>query len=170
MKKLITVIAASLLLCASVFAEGFINANDLALGTVDSPRKEEDGFVLNATKAEKQFLVVEDKSADPVTVDGEKITNRINFKGGGAADYRSISFPAKAGETIKVFARSSNKKSARAIKVINAEGVEIAELTGEVDQPDKNIKVMTVKAPANGTYTIFPVGGGAYFYKIEVVK
>ena len=170
MKKLITVIAASLLLCASVFAEGFINANDLALGTVDSPRKEEDGFVLNATKAEKQFLVVEDKSADPVTVDGEKITNRINFKGGGAADYRSISFPAKAGETVTIYGLSAKKDAERPVKVINAEGVEIKEFAAAKDDHSKPVPPMTFKAPATSTYTVFSQGGGWYLYKIVVAK
>ena len=107
MKKILTAIAVTLLFGASVFAEGYISANDLELGTVDSPRKEEDGFVLNATNAEKQFLVIEDKSKDPVTCDGEKIINRINFKGGGKKDYRSISFPAKAGETVKIYCASA---------------------------------------------------------------
>ena len=170
MKKLITVVAASLLLGASVFAEGFINANDLAVGTVDSPRKEEDGFVLNATKAEKQFLVVEDKSSDPVTCDGEKITNRINFKGGGAADYRSISFPAKAGETIKIYCASAKKDSERPIKMINADGVEIKEFAAAKDDKSKPIAPLTIKAPATSTYTLFAKGGGWYLYKIEVVK
>lgn len=171
MKKLITVIAASLLLGSSVFAEGFINANDLTPGTIIGDQKEEDGFVLHgAPDASGKALLVENKSADPAICDGEKVTNRISMKGAGSLTERSISFPAKAGETITIFARSSNKKSARAIKVMNAEGVEIAELTGEVDQPDKNIKAMTVKVPANGTYTVFPIGGGAYFYMIKVAK
>lgn len=171
MKKLITVIVASLLLGASVFAEGYLSANDLTVGAIIGDKKEEDGFVVHgpADASGKGFLV-EDKAKDPATCGEEKITNRISAKGAGSLTERSISFPAKAGEIIYIYARSSNKKSARAIKVVNAAGTEIAEVMGEPDQDSKVIKALTVKVPAADTYTVYPVGGGAYFYMIQVVK
>lgn len=168
MKKLITVIAAFLLLGSSVFAEGFLSANDLTVGEIKASQNEEDGFVINAS-AEK-FVLIEDKSKDPATCGEEKITNRISTKGSGSATERSFTFPAKAGETIYIYARSSNKKSARPLKVINADGATIAEVQAEPDAEKKDIKAATVKVPANGTYTVFPTGGGAYFYMIKVAK
>ena len=140
------------------------------LGTVDSPRKEEDGFVLNATNAEKQFLVIEDKSKDPVTCDGEKIINRINFKGGGKKDYRSISFPAKAGETVKIYCASAKKDAERPVKMINADGVEVKEFSAPKDDKSKPITPLTFKVPATSTYTLYAVGGGWYLYQIKIEK
>lgn len=168
MKKLITVIAASLLLGSSVFAEGYLSANDLTVGEIKANQNEEDGFVINAS-AEK-FVVVEDKSKESVMCDGEKIVNRLSTKGSGNAKERSVSFPAKSGETIYIYAQSSGKSGSRSVHVINADGAEIAEVAAGSYTETKDVKAAKVKVPANGTYTVYPTGGTLYIYMIKVAK
>ena len=168
MKKLITVIASALLLGASVFAEGYLSANDLALGDITAEKKEEDGFVLNANAA--NAMKVEDKTSEAAVCDGEKIVYRLSTKGSGSLTERSVSFPAKAGETIYIYAQSSGKSGSRSVHVVNADGVEIAEVAAGSYAETRDVKPLKVKAPANSTYTIYPTGGMLYIYLIRVAK
>lgn len=168
MKKIFAVTAATLLLGAFSFAEGYINANDLEKGSITEVKQEEDGFILNAS-VEKNLSI---EKCDAKKSGDEIFTQRISTKGSGDKNVRNIEFPAKAGETISIFCLSSNKSSARPIHVITADGAEVAVLSAEPDANGVNgeVSVVSVQAPADGNYKVFSKSGGAYIYQIKVGK
>ncbi len=167
MKKLISTIAAisaALLMGASVFAEGYINANDLAPANIVEDQAEEDGFVIHGT-AEK-FVVID--SSEPAKAGDDVFTQRINLKGSGKPDVRSVTFPAKKGETITVFAASSSKTDSRTINIANEAGEVVAEMS---EKPYvEGVTVESFKAPADGTYAVYSAKNGMYIYQITVTK
>src|SRR5574344_1429313 len=98
MNKMINRVAAGaavLLMGAFAFGERYINANDLEKGEIVAESKQEDGFVILGT-ADKNVTV--ETCPTHTADDGEVFTQRIKLNGGGAADFRNISFPVKAGE------------------------------------------------------------------------
>ena len=159
-------VAATLLLGASVFAEGYISANDLEKGTITSVKNEEDGFVLVAS-VEKAMEV---KSCDTRTVGDETFTQAISTKGSGKADLRTIKFPAKAGETIKVICNNSGKSGSRPLHIVNADTNEEIKVIAAASYAEGEAVVDSVKVPVTGTYAVYSTGGGMYIYKIEVSK
>ena len=167
MKKLISTIAAlsaALLMGASAFAEGYINANDLAPANLVEAQKEEDGFVINAS-ADK-FVVID--SSDPAKYNDEVFTQRINLKGSGSVDLRSVSFPVKAGETVTVYTASSSKTDSRTLNVVNGAGEVAKEISAKPYL--EGITVDSFKAAADGTYTAFSAKNGMYIYQITITK
>ena len=167
MKKLLVAIAATLLFGASVFAEGYLSANDVDLGKITTDRKEEDGFVIHG--AQKAIEVTK----DDVKVNGETFTQR--FKMAGAALVKGgdpvclISFPASKGETITVYGLSSSKTEARVINVYDSNKEVIKTLPmGVYDK--ENVTVATFKVPANGTYSLGSKSSTIYIYYINVSK
>ncbi|MBQ6057344.1 MAG: hypothetical protein IKS30_06710 [Treponema sp.] len=168
MKKLVTFLASCLMLGTFAFAEGYICANDLEAGEITEETKEEDGFVLNAN-AEKN-ITIENKPVHK-SPDGEDYTVAIKLNGSGKPDYRSISFPAKKGETIIVHGNSGSKTDTRPLVVIGPDGKTVKELPmGPDGQAGTVATEGKVKAPADGTYTVFSKKSGINIYKITVSK
>ena len=167
MKKLISAIAAisaALLMGASAFAEGYINANDLTPASITEDLAAEDGFVIHGT-AEKFVLI---DSSDPAKAGDDVFTQRINLKGSGKADVRSVTFPAKKGETITIYAASSSKTDARTINVANEAGEVVKEVS--VKPYTDGVTVDSFKAPADGTYAAYSAKNSMYIYQITVAK
>ncbi len=164
MKKIFAAFTAILMMGAAAFAEGYINAADLDKGSFTADIKCEDGFVIHAN-SEKN---VEIKSADARTVGEDTFTQCIKLGGAGKLDYRSISFPAKAGETVTVQGVSSSKTEARAALVVNEAGETVAELPLKADGAD--VSTETFKAPADGTYYVWSKKSGIYIFQIKVGK
>ena len=77
MKKALFAVALSSLLAFGAAAEGYVSANDLDQGTIDSATSLEDGFKILAS-AEK--IVIIDKADGDENADGEKFNQRINLK------------------------------------------------------------------------------------------
>ena len=160
------VAAATFLLTAFSFAEGYINANDLEQGDVTAEKKEEDGFVLLATP-EKAMVV---QKSDKMKAGDDTFTQRISTKGSGKATERAITFPAKAGETIKVVCASSGNSGSRPLHIVNTDTGEELKSVAAASYKEGKPTVDSVKAPADGTYAVYSTGGGMYIYKIEVSK
>jgi len=171
MKKMMTKIAAAaavFMMSAFAFAEGYICANDLEPGEVTEVKNEEDGFVLNAT-AEKNITV--EKKPLHKTKDGEDFTVAIKLNGSGKKDFRSISFPAKAGETVTVWGNSGSKTEVRPLLVVNEAGEIIKELPMDVDgQAGTIASEGSFKVPADGVYTVYSKKSGINIYQIKVTK
>lgn len=168
MKKLVTFIAACLMLGTFAFAEGYICANDLEPGEITADKEEEDGFVLHAT-AEKN-LTIENKPVHKSPA-GEDYTVAIKLNGSGKPAFRSISFPAKKGETIVIHGNSGSKTEARPLVLIGPDGKTVKELPMNVDgQAGTVASEGKVKAPADGTYTVFSKKSGINIYYIGVTK
>lgn len=167
MKKILAAIAASLLLGASVFAEGYISANDLEKGPITSVKNEEDGFVLLAT-VEKSMEV---KGCDSKNVGDETFTQAISTKGSGNAQKkeRVITFPVKAGETVNIFANNSGSGS-RPLHLVNMDTLEEVKAFAVTSMKEGPIYVDSAKISADGTYGLYSTGGGMYIYKIEISK
>ncbi len=164
MKKIIALFTAALLFGASVFAEGYINANDLTLGDITEDRAEEDGFVIHASA--ERFVVID--KADGQKYGDEVFTQRINLKGKAVGAYRTVSFPAKAGEKITVYCLSSSKTDARVVVVKNSAGETLKEITAAAANP--TVSVGEVVVSADGEYTVCGTNGGVYIYQITVGK
>jgi hypothetical protein len=149
----------------ALFAEDVINANDLKLTpSIDAP-KTFGKFTIMAT-GEKNVVIDAPDSA--VTAkDGEIFNIRINLKGGGNADSRSVKFTAKKGANVKVYIQSSSKTDARIMKLCNAKGESVAEFSGSpyvTNAPD----IGTAKIPEDGEYYLTSASGGMYIFQIIV--
>ncbi len=164
MKKSMAVFAGFLFFMGAAFAEGYVNANDLETGTVKSKVELEDGFALIGTE-EKSLTI--DNTEVPAAPDGEVFTKRINLKGAGSADYRTVTFPVKSGEKVTVYALSGSKTDVRTLLFVNENGEQVA----SVDVPPYTggkIEIGSFKVSANGTLLAYSKSGGIYIYCIKV--
>lgn len=152
----------------------YINANDLTLEVLDKTVVDEtSGFTLNATEEK----VMEVKKCDQRTIGDELFTQAISTKGSGkytigedALNYRTISFPAKAGDSIIVYTTSSSKTDSRPLHVVN---MATAEEIGTIDMMPDNGKDMTVDeviVKEDGNYCVYATSGTGYIYQIKVGK
>lgn len=168
MKKIIAVLAAAFMFGVSAFAEGYINANDLSVGEIKADAPQEDGFVIHGL-ASKSVKI--EKNATKFA--GEKFTQRIKMGGsrleGETEPKLTISFPAKKGETISVYGKSSSKKDDRVAEIYDAEKNVVASLPMYADGTPKTA-AQTFVAPADGTYSVGSKGSTIYIYKIEITK
>lgn len=170
MKKLLAAIAATLLFGASLFAEGYISANDIDLGKITTDKKVEDGFVIHG--AQKSIEVTK---AD-IKINGEKFTQR--FKMGGSMLVKNdgnpvsvISFPAKKGETITIYGISSSKTEARVAEIYDSSKAAVGSVALPVYSGDDNAPAIgTFKVPADGTYSVGSKNSTIYIYYISVTK
>lgn len=167
MKKIMGIVAAVAMMMSGVaFAEGYLSANDLDKGTLTADKACEDGFVIKAN-GEKPVVV---ESCEKCTApDGEEFTQILNMKGKKvpSQDARYIMFPAKKGEKISIYSRSSGEEVRPAL-LIDPEGNEI----GKYDAPSKAGPCAkdTFTAPADGNYKVMATAGTVNFFMIKVEK
>ena len=103
---------------------------------------------------------------------GEEFNMALQLQGSGNATSRSVSFPAKAGETITVWGNSTSKTDMRSIVVIGPDGKSVAELSMDKDVNGEGglASEGSVKVSVDGTYTVFSKKSGINIYKINVGK
>lgn len=165
MKKVLFFAALSLF-SASIFAEGYVSANDLDEGTVQGKMALDDGFAILAS-AEKAVVI--DKAGDspiPKNADGESFNRRINLKGAGNTATRCVSFPVKAGETITVDCQTSSKTDSRTLVIVDSDGNNVLSVSAAPGE----VKRGSAKASKAGTYYAYSSKGGMYIYQIDVKK
>ena len=168
MKKLVGIISACLMLCTAAFAEGYFSAEDMEKGTITEDKAVEDGFVLHATS--EKYMNIAKKPMHKAS-NGEEFSMALQLQGSGNATFRSVSFPAKAGETITVWGNSTSKSDMRPIVVAGPDGKVIKELPMDIDgEAGTPASDGSVKAPVDGTYTIYSKKSGINIYKINVGK
>jgi hypothetical protein len=152
----------------------YLNANDLEKAVLTAPLVDEvSGFTLNASE-EKSLEV---KSCDPRQIGDDLFTQAISTKGSGkytvgedAVNYRTISFPAKAGDSIIVYATTSSKTDERPLHVVNmATAEEIGTITMMADN-GKDMTVAEVVVKEDGNYCVYSTSGTGYIYQIKVGK
>lgn len=167
MKKIIAVLAATFMFGAFSFAEGYINGNDLEKGQITSEKQEEDGFVLVGS-VEKPMEV---KKCDTRTVGDDTFTQCISTKGSGNAKKgeRLITFPVKAGETVKILCNNSGSGS-RPLHLVNMDTLEEVKVIAAGSYKEGDVHIDSTKISAAGTYAVFSTSGGMYIYKIEISK
>lgn len=168
MKKLIatlTAIAAAMTMC--VFAEKYVSANDLELGTITADKALEDDFTIKATE-EKSVEISKHSSENPNTIPtGEVFTQRIKLGGSGSVDARSIGFPAKAGQKVTIYGLSSSKTDSRVIAVFAADGTQVGGVNVEPYSASA-ISSGTVTIPADGNYFVGSKKSGVWVFEIVV--
>ena len=168
MKKLVGIISACLMLCTAAFAEGYFSAEDMEKGTITEDKAVEDGFVLHATS--EKYMNIAKKPMHKAS-NGEEFNMALQLQGSGNATFRSVSFPAKAGETITVWGNSTSKTDMRSIVVAGPDGKVVKELPMDIDgEAGTPASDGSVKAPVDGTYTIYSKKSGINIYKINVGK
>ena len=166
MKKCMAVLAGFLFFMGAAFAEGYVNANDLEVGSFTGKVELEDGFAIYGS-AEKPITV--DNTEIPPAPDGEVFTKRINTKGAGNTSYRCVSFPVTAGEKVTVYAFSGNKTDTRTLIIANENGDQVTTM----DCPPYGSRIMAInsfKATASGTLYAYSKSGGINIYCIKVEK
>lgn len=147
----------------------YVSANDIDVGVVSSNLEQPDGFVLVAS--DEKAMEVQSIADVPKTVGEDVFTQRISTKGSGKVDFRNISFPAKAGETIRCYALSSSKTDSRPLHVVNVEsGEEIGIVTMEPDNGTNPVTVGDISVPKDGTYCVYATAGTGYIYQVVVGK
>lgn len=167
MKKIIaalTAIAAAMTLGA--FAEKYVSANDLELGTLTADKALEDDFTIKATE-EKSVEISKQSSDCPNTIaTGEVFTQRIKIGGAGKPDFRNISFPAKAGQKVTVYCKSSSKTDDRVALVCSEDGTQVGSVVA-ASYPGE-ISSGVVQISADGNYYVTSKNSTIYIYEIVV--
>lgn len=167
MKKIIALLtAAAAAMTMSVFAEKYVSANDLELGTLTDTKALEDDFVIVATPEKAVEITKQSADAPNSIATGETFTQRIKIGGGGTPEYRNISFPAKAGQKVTVYCKSGSKTEDRVALVCSADGTELGSIvaaayTGEISSG-------VVQIPADGNYYVTSKKSTVYIYEIVV--
>ena len=167
MKKILAAFIATFMFGAFSFAEGYINANDLEKGQITTDKQEEDGFVLIGS-TEKAMEV---KKCDTRTVGDDTFTQAISTKGTGNAKKRErlITFPVKAGETVKILCNNSGSGS-RPLHLVNMDTNEEVKVIAAGSFKEGDVHVDSTKIDVAGTYGVYSTSGGMYIYKIEISK
>ena len=165
MKKLIaTLTALAAAMTMSVFAEKYISANDLEKETLTANKTCEDDFTITASD-EKSVEIGSQSSDCPNAVNGEVFTKRIKL-GSGKFAFRSITFPAKAGQKVTVYCKSSSKTDARVISVLNEKNEEVGTIDAKA-YPDE-MSTGSVTIPEDGNYAVTPKKNTIYVYEVIV--
>jgi len=146
------------------FAEDTLNANDLQAAQITAVTKF-DPFTVYA-KSDKG-VTVEAIDAARTAADGEVFNARIKLNGGGALDYRSIHFTTKGQAELTIYLNSSSKTDARVLKVVDAAGTVLAELTAPADD-GAVAGTATFTIPKEGEYAVFSANSGINIYQIVV--
>ena len=168
MKKLVTFLSACLMLGTFAFAEGYFSAEDLEKGTITADTAVEDGFVLHAN--EEKYMNIAKKPMHKAP-NGDEFNMALQLQGAGKLEYRSVSFPAKAGEIITVWGNSTSKTDMRPLVVVGPDGKTVKELPMDIDgEAGTPASDGSVKAPVDGTYTVYSKKSGINIYKINVGK
>lgn len=169
MKKLVTLLSACMMMLGTfAFAEGYFNAEDMERGTITAETQCEDGFVLHAN--EEKYISISKKPMHKAS-NGDEFNMALQLQGAGKPDYRSVSFPAKAGETITVWGNSTSKTEMRQLVLIGPDGKTVKEFPMDVDaEAGTPASEGSVKAPATGTYVLYSKKSGINIYKINVGK
>ncbi|MGI5058834.1 hypothetical protein [Treponema pectinovorum] len=167
-KSVILLLSCMMMLGTFAFAEGYFSAEDMEKGTITAETKCEDGFVLHAN--EEKYMNIAKKPMHKAK-NGDEFNMALQLQGAGKPDYRCVSFPAKAGETITVWGNSTSKTEMRQLVVVGPDGKIIKELPMDVDAEAGTIaSESSVKAPADGTYILYSKKSGINIYKISVSK
>jgi hypothetical protein len=148
-----------------LFAEDVLNANDLKPVSSITAATKVGKFTINAT-ADKN-VSIDTNEAAVNTKEGDIFNNKVNLKGGGSADFRSIKFSAKKDASIKIYLASSSKTDARVLKLFNAKGDSVAEFTA-TPYSGEFAALGSAKIPADGEYYLTAASGGIYVYEIII--
>jgi hypothetical protein len=167
-RKIAMILAALLVSCfigpIGAFAEVSLSANDLQAAQLTAVTTF-DAFTIFA-KSDKG-VTIEAMEAARTAADGEVFNARIKLNGGGAADYRSIHFTVKGKADVTIYLSSSSKTDARILKLTDAAGTVLADLTAPPDDGTvAGIAKYTV--PKEGEYVIFSAGSGINIYHLIV--
>jgi hypothetical protein len=146
------------------FAEDVLSANDLAAAQVAAVTKF-DAFTVYARS--DKGVTIEAMEAARTAADGEVFNGRIKLNGGGAIDYRSIHFTAKGKAEVTIYLSSSSKTDARVLKLIDAAGTVLAELTAPPDD-GTGAGMATFTVPKEGEYVVFSANSGINIYQLVV--
>jgi hypothetical protein len=161
---LVALVVSCLIGPVGAFAEDSLSANDLAAAQLIAVAKY-DAFTIYA-KSDKG-VTIETMEAARTAADGEVFNARIKLNGGGAVDYRSIHFTVKGKAEVTMYLSSSSKTDARILKLIDAAGTVLAELTAPPD--DGTVAgIAKVTVPQTGEYAIFSAGSGINIYQLII--
>ena len=163
MKKIVVLAAAIAVCFGTAFAEKYVSANDLDVKKLTSNLTTEDGFVIHSTADKQVEITAHDSKKSPSTVGNETFTKRIKIGGAGNLTGRSISIKAKAGETLKVYAKSTTEDE-RVVNILDQEGNVVG--SGPAGSYSKAIPEVKFKIPADGEYFVTSKSSGIYIFEI----
>lgn len=147
-------------LSLGAFAAGTLSADDVDLGAI-AANKTVKGFTFVPSKG----LSNEDKSKEPININGKTFTRRL--KASGADDY--ISFQAKKGEKVSAIVCSGSKDSDRQVVVKNAKNKKLSlAVAPKWNMAAPKGSEFSFEVPEDGEYRICGAGGGIYIFEIEV--
>lgn len=162
MKKIFVAVTALLAAGALAFAEGTFMANDLNPSDSVTEKIELNGFTVTASK-EKEVRVTAKKKTAP---DGTSFTRLLDLHGKPSAGARTITFSAKAGETVVVYGNSASKTDKRNALVQTDKKKTIKSI--QLNPQAGDVSMGEVKIPEDGTYWVCADNGGIYIYAIIV--
>ena len=82
---------------------------------------------------------------------------------------RIITFPVKAGETVKILCNNSGSGS-RPLHLVNIDTGDEVKVIAAGSYKEGDVVIDSTKIDAAGTYGVYSTSGGMYIYKIEINK
>ena len=148
---------------ASAAPEGALDAGQLTLGD-----HVEDftagGFLVRATDSAGVAVTEHDRR----TEDGHVFTQRLELKGSGSAESRSVQFEAEAGQSVTVHAQSGSGDADRALALYDAGWNELDRVPAYRGSSGNVLPAQTFTIDEAGTYWIASPSSGVNIYRVEL--
>ena len=102
------------------------------------------------------------------TEDGREIIQRLELKGSGSAESRSVQFEAEAGQAVTVHAQSGSGDADRALGLYDAQWNELDRVPAYRGSSGSVLPAQTFTIQEAGTYWIASPSSGVNIYRVEL--
>lgn len=145
--------------------EGILDAGRLELGDHTEDIAVGD-FIVRAT--DSAGVAVSEHSRS--TEDGSEITQRLELKGSGGAESRSVQFEAEPGQRVTVHAQSGSGDEDRALGLYDAGWNELDRVPAYRGSSGSVLPAQTFTVQEAGTYWIASPSSGVNIYRMELFE
>lgn len=143
--------------------EGALDPGQLELG--DHTEDVEMGdFTVRATDSAEVAVSEHSRS----TEEGREFDQRLELKGAGDAESRSVQFEAEAGQTVTVHAQSGSGDEDRALGLYDADWAELDQVPAYRGGSGSVLPAQSVTIEEAGTYWIASPSSGVNIYRMEL--
>lgn len=120
-------------------------------------------FIIAATDTHEVRVVGHEREG----AGGHEFTHRLELRGSGTAEYRSVHFDVDEPSTLVVHTLSGSGDADRDLALFDADGTEAARLTAYAD-PGPQIPAGAIVVPEAGSYYLASTDSGINIYRMEL--
>ena len=148
---------------AAADGEAVLDADQLELGD-HTDSIEAGAFTIRATDSAE--VTVSERSRS--TEEGHEFTQRLDLKGSGDAESRSVQFEAEAGQTVTVHAQSGSDEEDRALGLYDQSWTELDRVPAYRGDAGSVLPAQHFTVEEGGTYWIASPSSGVSIYRAEL--